>query len=60
MSDTRVLANQKAILENQARILANQKKLIANQRKLDYVVTVYFTDATGYAKAKLLSKNPVP
>jgi hypothetical protein len=32
----------------------------ANQRKLDYVVTVYFTDATGYAKAKLLSKNPVP
>ena len=29
-------------------------------RKLDYVATVVFTDAAGYAKAKQLSHNPVP
>jgi hypothetical protein len=29
-------------------------------RKMDYVATVVFTDNAGYAKAKTLSRNPVP
>jgi hypothetical protein len=32
----------------------------AGARKLDYVVTVVFTDAAGYTKAKGLARNPVP
>jgi hypothetical protein len=32
----------------------------SSTRKVDYVATIMFTDAAGYAKAKVLPAQPVP
>ena len=47
MSDSVVLANQKAILSNQGEILANQKAISANQNVAITPVTLTATGGTG-------------